>query len=145
VSSMMRWRCSEETRQLSRSDITRAAVAERVLKILITTRPWCSFSAAPTGAGRAWRPFLPGLFAQEQASDGCQLYPGSGGVHETVEPSSVAACRFATARSSSSHHHAVFRADGLDPRLHKQLRRHVRARVERHAGWIWMTARDQHP
>src|SRR6266545_2601878 len=33
---------------------------------------------------------------------GCQLYPGSGGVHATVEPSSVAACRFATARSSSS-------------------------------------------
>src|SRR5436190_18747710 len=33
---------------------------------------------------------------------GCHLYPGSGGVHTTVEESSVAACRFATARSSSS-------------------------------------------
>src|SRR6266511_3713528 len=33
---------------------------------------------------------------------GCQLYPGSGGIHATVEPSSVAACRFATARSLSS-------------------------------------------
>src|SRR6266545_660336 len=33
---------------------------------------------------------------------GCQLYPGSGGVPTTVKPSSVAACRFATARSSSS-------------------------------------------
>jgi hypothetical protein len=36
---------------------------------------------------------------------GCQLYPGSGGVHTTVEASSVAACRFSTARSSSSRHH----------------------------------------
>src|SRR5438067_2777477 len=33
---------------------------------------------------------------------GCQLYPGSGGIHTTVEESSVAACRFATARSLSS-------------------------------------------
>src|SRR6266511_4062562 len=33
---------------------------------------------------------------------GCQLYPGSGGVPTTVEPSSVAARRFSTARSSSS-------------------------------------------
>jgi hypothetical protein len=33
---------------------------------------------------------------------GCQLYPGSGGVHATVESCSVAACRFSTARSSSS-------------------------------------------
>ncbi len=33
---------------------------------------------------------------------GCHLYPGSGGVHTTVEESSVAACRFSTARSSSS-------------------------------------------
>ena len=33
---------------------------------------------------------------------GCQLYPGSSGVHATVDPSSVAACRFSTARSSSS-------------------------------------------
>jgi hypothetical protein len=33
---------------------------------------------------------------------GCQLYPGSSGVHTTVDPSSVAACRFSTARSSSS-------------------------------------------
>jgi len=31
-----------------------------------------------------------------------QLYPGSGGVHTTVDPCSVAACRFSTARSSSS-------------------------------------------
>jgi hypothetical protein len=33
---------------------------------------------------------------------GCQLYPGSSGVHATVDPSSVAACRFSTARSLSS-------------------------------------------
>jgi hypothetical protein len=33
---------------------------------------------------------------------GCQLYPGSGGVHATVDPCPVAAYRFSTARSLSS-------------------------------------------
>ena len=36
---------------------------------------------------------------------GRHLYPGSDGVHATVDACSVAACRFSTARSSSSWHH----------------------------------------
>ena len=37
---------------------------------------------------------------------GRHLYPGSDGVHATVAECSVAACRFSTARPSSSWHHA---------------------------------------
>src|SRR6266511_3712610 len=45
---------------------------------------------------------LPRSTRMRYARVGCQLYPGSGGVPTTVDPSSVAARRFSTACSSSS-------------------------------------------
>lgn len=59
----------------------------------------------PTGDAQRAAPDLDGFPRSTRMSYdrvGCQLYPGSSGVHTTVDPSSVAARRFSTARSSSS-------------------------------------------
>ena len=57
--------------------------------------------APPSGQHRTLTGF-PRFPRMSYGRVGCQLYPGSSGVPATVDPCSVAACRFSTARSLSS-------------------------------------------
>jgi hypothetical protein len=80
-----------------------SATGIRFLGVLFPPRDSASLTVGlPPRQGAMDLTGLPRSTRMRNDRVGCQLYPGSSGVHATIGQCSVAACRFSTARSLSS-------------------------------------------